>query len=245
MPEWGIDSVRFSVFTDPNFVVPPTLWRDCVGDEPETSTYQRANATKVEVGPFAEGRLTLQVQPMRVDWVHEPLVSLGQQGVSVLGPFPDAADPLLDLSRRWASSNSFPGTPRIALGLVVSSSTTDRASGYRELANLIEGVPTNPEASDFMYQVNIPRTAHVDIAGLKVNRLSKWGVALIRQFVVAGTAAPTTQVVAPDIHCLRLELDINTNPDFEGLLPRRRVTAIIDDLFDGAKEICEGRINVR
>jgi hypothetical protein len=182
---------------------------------------------------------------MRVDWIHEPLAGLGQKDASVLGPFPDAADPLLELSRHWASTNSFPDTSRIALGLVLSSPTTDRASGYRELAEFIEGVPTNPDASDFMYQVNIPRISHVNVAGLKVNRLSKWGVTLIRQFVLTALAARTTQLVNPDRHSLRLELDISTNADFEGLLPPTEMTAIIDDLFEGAREVSDGRLDVK
>jgi hypothetical protein len=223
----------------PDFVAPPTLWRDCVGDEPEISTVQKTTATKTEIGPFAEGTLKLQVQPMRVDWRHEPTGIGSAPGLfPVLGPFPQAADSLLELGRRWAANNSFPDTPRVALGLVLVSLTTDRASGYRELADFVDGVPTNPDASDFMYQVNIPRDSHVDVAGLRVNRLSKWSVGLYRLLALTPAAASPDQI-GPSLVHLHLELDINTAPGLQELLSRDKVPVIIDDLFDGAKEICD------
>ena len=103
VPQWKIDSARLSVFAAPDFAVAPALWRECVGDDPETSIFQRATGTKVEIGPFAEGKLTLQTQPMRVDWVHEPAATPAEPDAPDLGPFPSAAGPLLELGRRWAS----------------------------------------------------------------------------------------------------------------------------------------------
>jgi hypothetical protein len=38
---------------------------------------------------------------------------------------------------------------------------------------------------------------------------------------------------------LRLELDINTSADFQGLIPREAAVSVIDDLLGGAREICE------
>ena len=116
------------------------------------------------------------------------------------------------------------------------SATTDRESGYGELSHFVD-VPANPIATDFMYQVNIPRDSRAGVV-LRVNRLSKWSVALYRQIVVA-PMTPQRLIVSPDSSFLRLELDINTDADFEGMLPRDKIPAIIDDLFEGAKEICE------
>jgi len=157
---------------------------------------------------------------------------------SWLGPFPAAARPLLDLGRRWAASGSFPDTPRIALGLVLTSPTADRASGYRELADFVDGVPADPNATDFVYQVNIPRDSRADVAGLRVNRLSKWSVMLSRLLTIIPMASSPSQFIGPDFHHLRLELDISTDAGFGSLLPRDKVQLIIDDLFDGAQEIC-------
>ena len=238
MVRWQIDNFRFSVLVAPDFTAQPSLWRECVGDEPENSIFQRTTGTKTEIGTLAEAKLTLQIQPMRVDWVHEQSANPGEQGAPRLGPFPDAAGPLLQLARQWATRSSFPDTSRVALGLVLVSSTTDRESGYGELSHFVD-VPANPIASDFMYQVNIPRDCRAGVV-LRVNRLSRWSVASHRQIVVIRNSMTAQQpIVSPDSFFLRLELDINTDADFEGMIPRDKIPAIIDDLFEGATEICE------
>jgi hypothetical protein len=82
MPNWLVVNARLTVFVTPDTVVPQAFWQAVIGEEPETSIVQRAIATRIETGPFAEGKLTLQVQPIRIDWVHEP-VGLGDGGATI------------------------------------------------------------------------------------------------------------------------------------------------------------------
>lgn len=230
--------MRLTVFVTPDTVVPGTLWQDVVGEEPENSAVQRATATRSESGSFADGTLGLQVQPMRIDWVHEP-VGLGSEGASppTFGPFPGAAEPLLELGRRWVRSAWFPATQRIALGFVLISATPDRQAGYRELTRFIDAVPKGSDATDFQYQVNRPRPSRAGISGLRVNRLSKWSVGTYQMVVVVGGSTnPTKGRIQAH---LRLELDINTNPEYEGLIPRESIEGVLSDLFDGACEVYE------
>jgi hypothetical protein len=242
MPDWQLLNARLTIFLAPDALVPPTLWRDLIGEEPENSVVQRATATRTERGPFADGNLSLQIQPMRIDWVHEP-VGVGAVGglPPVLGVFPTAADALLQLGRRWVTNGWFPpSTPRVALGFILISPAPDRESGYRELGQFIDGVPNTPDATDFQYQVNRPRASRTGIDGLQVNRLSKWsvgayGVFVISSAAVAASPSTTTQL----LHHLRLELDINTSADFQRPIPRESVESVIDDLLSGASEICE------
>jgi hypothetical protein len=238
MPDWQMASARFTVFVAPDTIVPSTLWRDIVGEEPENSIVQRAVATKNENGPFAEGTLTLQVQPMRIDWVHEPS-GMGSEGglPPVLGVFPASAEPLLELGRRWAQSAWFPSAQRIAVGFVLISATPDRETGYGELRQFIDAVPNGTGATDFQYQVNRPRPSHAGIDGLRVNRLSKWSVGSYQLVVVLGGATNPTR--GPLQTHLRLELDVSTTQDFVGLLPPERIESVISDLFDGAREVFE------
>lgn len=233
--EWQINTARFSVFTEPDFIAPSTLWHDCVGGDPDTSTYQRANATKLEIGAVEDAQLILQIQPMRIDWSYQPQPNPGELGMPSLGQFPNAADSLLALSRRWVGQESFPKTRRVALGFTLIAATGDRAAGYRELSKFVDCIPTNPDASDFMLQVNIPRPSSANVPGLRVNRLSRWGVLRVRQF----TATPVQPQFGLELGYLHLDLDINTNPEFEGLLPPSEIPMIIDDLFRGAKEVSE------
>ncbi len=84
--------------------------------------------------------------------------------------------------------------------------------------------------------MNRPRASNVDINGLQVNRLSKWSVGAYK-FIAMRAASPPVE--SPLQQHLRLELDISTSADFLGLIPRDEVVRVIDDLFDGAREICE------
>jgi len=234
MAEWHLAVARVSVFLSPDGAVSPTLWQDVVGEEPETSLVQRATATRTASGPYADGSLSLQVQPMRIDWVLEPLPAMDSGAMPELGPFPTAAGPLLDLCRFWAKTEAFPSMLRIALGLVLMSPTPDRDSGYRELAELIDGVPTDGDATDFLYQINKPRDSRRAV-GLRLNRLSKWSVG---SYQLIGVVAGNPLKGQERCH-LRLELDINTPADRDVPLPAENVEAILDDLFDGAIEVCK------
>lgn len=236
MHEWWVLNSRLTVFVTPDTVVPAEMWQGIVGEQPETSVVQRASSTRIETGPLAEGKLTLQIQPFRIDWMHEA-VGMGDGGrPAVLGTFPAAAEPLVQLGHRWVQSAWFPSIQRVALGFNLISPTPDRQTGYGELRQFIDGVPTAPDATEFHYQVNRPRASSAGVNGLQVNRLSKWSVGAYK-FVAMGAGAHPIE--SPLQHHLHLELDINTSADFQGLIPREEVVRVIDDLFSGAGEICE------
>jgi hypothetical protein len=236
MPNWSIINSRLTVFVAPDTVVPSALWQAVVGEEPETSAVQRVSATRIETGPFAEGKLTLQIQPSRVDWVHEP-IGMGEPGqLPALGVFPVAAQPLLQLGRGWIQSEWFPAIQRIALGFVLISPTPDRKSGYQELRQFIDGVPDTLDATDFQYQVNRPRPSAAHVDDLQVNRLSRWSVGGYTFIAIGPGSQPSESALH---HYLRLELDINTSADFQGIIPRNAAEIVMGDLFSGAKEICE------
>lgn len=235
MPTWQVAGCRLTVFVAPDTVVPATLWRDTVGEDPETTTTQRSAGVRVEKGSFGNGNLTLTVQPMRIDWGYDPLPALSTS-VDVLGDFPAAADPLLIFAKRWVRDGWYPITTRIALGLVLISPTTDRKTGYEELSRFVDGVPSAVDATDFLYQVNRPRPSSAGLAGLRVNRLAKWAVAGLRLVALAGGPQNSMSAESYNVH---LELDINTNPDYGVQIPRESVELVIDDLFAAAREVAE------
>jgi hypothetical protein len=236
MPEWQLFQARLSVFVSPDTVVPETLWRKVVGDDPEKSLQNRSTLMKIQSGPLADGILSLQTQPIRIDWIYQA-EEAGSKGATppLLGRFPAAADPLIQLGRRWATSNGFPSATRLALGFILLFPTTSRQDGYQGLRQFIDGVPNAPDATDFLYQVNRPRAGHAGIEGLQVNRLSKWSVSAFRLFAVSALGAQLSQ-----FHLfLQLELDISTGADFQGVIPGERVGAVIDDLLSASFEISE------
>lgn len=240
MPDWRVSSARLTVFVTPDTEVPNTLWRDMVGEDPESSIIQRATSTRTETGPFADGTLTLQVQPMRVDWNYEPIgVGLHDGLPPVLGAFPTAAGPLLQFGYRWVRAAWFPSTSRIALAFVLISATANRERGYRELDRYIDGVPSTPDATDFHYQVNRPRASRAGLDGLQINRLSKWSVGGYGSVFFAPGVPNASPTQSPLLYHLRVELDISTSAAFNGLIPRDTVQSVLDDLFNGATEIAE------
>jgi hypothetical protein len=241
MPEWRLLNARLTVFVAPDTVVPPTIWRDLVGEEPEDSSVQRSTATRIESGPFADGTLKLQIQPMRIDWAYEPVGLEAREGLPpFIGPFPAAADPLIQFGHRWTASAWFPSVSRVAVGFTLLSPTRDRETGYQELSQFIDGVPNTPDARDFHYQVNRPRASRAGIEGLQVNRLAKWSVGAFLVFAVAfdGTSNPSSANSTPRYH-LHLDLDINTSADYQGVIPRGSIEGLIDDLFAAGQEISE------
>jgi len=237
MIDWLTLSARLSVFLAPDAVVSPSLWREVVGDEPDQSSTQRTLATRTETGPFAEGKLTHQVQPVRVDWVYEPPENEPfTTEPMTLGPFPGATDPLLKIAKRWLEVG-FPAAQRIALGFQLMIPCASREAGYEELKHFIDGVPGSGDATDFAYQVNRPRAAGTAVEGLRINRLSKWSVGAFRSIAMS-TAAATPIVGEMRFH-LRVDLDLHTAPDYPGLLPKEQMGQIIQDLREGAIEISE------
>jgi hypothetical protein len=237
MSNWWIANARLTAFVAPDAIVPPTLWQAVLGEEPETTIVQREAALRIESGPFAEGKLTLQVQPIRIDWVHEP-AGMGEGGQPVtLGRFPAAAEPLPQLGRQWIESEWFPSVQRMALGFVLTSPTRNNETGYGELRRFIDGVPSSPDAADFLYQVNRARPSRVGLNGIHVNRLSRWSVGAY-QFVALAPGSPHP-IESPLQYHLRLELDISTSAHFRGLIPPEAAAGLIHDLFNGAQEISE------
>src|SRR5580698_5951156 len=113
MPEWQVLNARLTFFVTPDAILPSGLWQDLVGDEPENSVKQRALSLISDSGPFAEGALTLNILPSRVDWVYEALgLRTDSGGPALIGPFPASAEPLIEIGCRWAAIASFPSTSR-------------------------------------------------------------------------------------------------------------------------------------
>lgn len=232
MPAWHIQTARITAFLAPDSSVSPSIWMDLIGEDSAESVYKKASAAHDDSGPFAEGKLTIQRQPTRIDFRHEP--APGPTPHQFLGSFPDGARPLLELSRRWLSGSA-PSIVRMALGLVlVSDEVADVEAGYRELGTLVDGAPTQPGATDFHLQVNLPRDS-THVAGLRINRLSKWSVGGYFE-VATGRLAAVTQLV--HIH-LRAELDVNTNPEFAGPFGQEQAMSVLDELLVAAGEIAE------
>lgn len=234
---WLVSGARLTVFVTADANISSTLWSEVVGAEPEHSSVQRTVATTLDMGPFADGLLRLQTQPMRLDWNYDASqVGARSADPPHFGSFPTAVSPFLELMRQWIRRPSFPPTTRIALGLVLIRPTSTRETGYAELAQYIDGVPTSSDATEFQYQINRPRPSRV-LPDLLINRLSRWSVANY----VSLTFDPTVQqhLIPPQRLHVRLELDISTAAGRADSIPADRIPNLLEDLLNGAREISE------
>jgi hypothetical protein len=115
----------------------------------------------------------------------------------------------------------------------------DRQSAYRRLAQFLHAVEIDPEgSSEFAYQVNRPRKSRA-VEGLQINRLSKWSATLLVPFglsFIPPGGAHLGKLGDGETTC-RIELDINTDPEYKGDLNHALSSALLKEFVDMAMEI--------
>jgi hypothetical protein len=172
---------------------------------------------------------------MRIDWLAIPD---DPQDKLWIGPFQNSLDSFLELMARWFKIT--PPTKRLAFGTVLNFPVEDRRSGYNLIAKYLPHITLDPEgSSDFLYQINRPRESKTGIPGLRLNRLTKWSVARrgIGQIELSVNEPRASYFPTSESYTCRLELDINTIPDYQGDLPSDQLYSIFQEMVDLGKEI--------
>ncbi len=239
---WYANTLRLTAFPSPSTQFNATgQWERVVGQAPDSQTIQPARGIVEETGKFDDGQLQLMAQPVRIDWNY------------VIGNFPDPNAPLSNVEVSFAVAlQSFfrvaecwlrigLGIKRLAFGAILTRPAQNRADGYREIATYLNNnVKLDPEgSSDFSYQINRPRKLTGE-PQIKVNRLSKWSVGQVQftQIAVNPGMSPYVTTGEP-VLSLRLELDINTDADYQGDLPQENLTDLFHRLTGEAIEIAD------
>ncbi|MBI1741869.1 hypothetical protein HYR54_02255 [Candidatus Acetothermia bacterium] len=88
-------------------------------------------------------------------------------------------------------------------------------------------------SSDFVYQINRRKDSVKGIKELKLNRLANWSAL---ELTMIPTGMASIQSVSSKMAC-RLEMDINTVPEFPGPLPQDKIIQIFEELVLSGKEI--------
>jgi hypothetical protein len=239
--DWLAESLRSTNFPTPG-VEPDarTWWRDLIGQEPETRVVRPAAGEWKEEGPFAGGRLELSVNPAGViQWTlsPNPLKELPTEFATV-GRFVDACDVFTALVRRWYAVA--PRLDRIAFGAVVLHPVTDRVEAYRLLSQCLHDVRIDPEGStDLIYQINRRRPSRSGPKGLEINRLSNWAAIILRVLVQPLVAEARPERSLPALHASRIQLDVNTAPEYRGGFDPSNSAEVFDELVMLAREIVE------
>ncbi|MEG3975459.1 hypothetical protein QT970_12670 [Microcoleus sp. herbarium8] len=241
---WIANSLRMTAILSPAAQLPKhSLWEEVFGQPPENITSQPRTGVQQEDGSFEGGRLSVTVQPARVDWMltvdnnqatNSPIPSIGQF-VDVLNLFADKMTHWLEMS---------PPLQRLAFGSILLLPMDEESSARQQLFAYLPLNPQNFEnAQEFLYQINRPRNSISGISNLLINRLSKWSV--IRWKTI--NFLPTNLISyseSPDSFSCCIELDINTSPDYQENLPKEKLSQIFLELVDLGKEIVkEGDIS--
>lgn len=239
--KWQVESTRFTVFVSPSAKISASDWWSSVVDAPPESHASRPREGFLQdTGAWGGGRLTLMVNPPRIDWIYG--VDIGNIGPELdkfpaLGEFQPEATRLVDLIHKWLPN--CPESTRIAWGTVLSFPVADRKAGYLALSNYLHALKIDAEDStDLIYQINRHRKSKV-MQDLSLNRLSKWAVALIQPLTIQISPAGGALTQGSGLTACRLELDVNTAPEEQAPLPRNFLEPLLDELVALTKEIAE------
>lgn len=239
--EWLAAGLRVTAFpSEPQKIDGLSWWLELLGYPPEAQTIRPKAGQRQEEGEYEGRKLTLRIQPERIDWILAPVVKAPSEvleGMLVVGPFGEVVASLVNLIERWLPVS--PPITRLAVGGVFAQPVDDVRAGYLRLARYLPTIHLDPDSSDFFYQINRPRPSRVvGLDGLRINRLSKWSVVVLQQIslAVSGKAVTATTPETVELAC-RLEVDVNTDPHYRAPLPQANLPVIFRELVETAEEI--------
>jgi hypothetical protein len=238
---WQVERLRATAFPSPMAQVrEPTWWSDLVGEPPETRTVHPRQGGSQEEGAFGTGRLVLRIESTRIDWL---LTVAGEQKSSgedapTIGLFPNVLRGFQELIERWFNLETCPSVIRLAFGAVLLQPVPSLQDAYQQLGHYLPSMMSDPEgSSDFLYQINRRRDSITGIAGLKINRLSKWSAASFMTMRFAGSPERILYRPSMSTFFAQLELDINTALDFQGEFEKGQLLSVFSELVQLGCEI--------
>jgi hypothetical protein len=226
---------------EPQFAAQQHWWRELTGAEPENVLEKRQRQEKEESGTYQGLTLTLGIDLLRIQWTVAPRldadnINLNLMEPPILGPFMDRQEWFRVLMEQWLPR--CPPIHRLAFTASLLQPVENHQAGYQMLDRYLRCVDIDPQSSEILYRINRRRPSGTGIRGLTLNRLSTWVVAkfAVRVQVVEG-AHPQQQVPQGETFACAVELDINTAPDFQGLLPQADLPRIFAELVQAGVEI--------
>jgi hypothetical protein len=240
---WKVFSLRLTTFPSPSAEISPPVdwWTRLMGDKPDSSTLRPKELAQIDMGTFIEGEFSLHVQPTRIDW----RLSIKNDSEELkefphLGEFDIVLNRFSQRMLTWFEYKDCPASQRIAFGAELVCPVENRNEGYRLLLPYLN-VPLDLEgASDFQLQINRPRISRSQIEGLRINRLSRWSVMMLGTTKIPLQRSQILGLV-PNLQftACRLELDINTSPEFVGEFVHTDLPQLWNELISLGKGIAE------
>ena len=188
--------------------------------------------------------MSVEARKDRIDWrlSHDPKNLSGE--LPIIGPYETLAERFRQVMLGWLSL--CPQISRLAYGAVLLMPAGEPSQACQILEPLLPGIKIDWDNSyDFLYRINRRRRSSSGVEGLEINRVATWSLATIsgmRVDFVSGQPAPSI-IQLPDSGICRLELDINTAPEFQRVLEKSVRSNLFAELVDFGNEIArEGDI---
>lgn len=242
---WQAEGFRLSVFLDD--AIDPTnmsFWEQLVGDPPDEVQRKPREQSFKEGGPLFSGRLSVEASKDRIDWRLNFDPNNASDQLPILGSYDSLKEQFRKLMREWFTH--CPPTHRLGYGAVLLLPTETSSEACKLLDDLLPAINIDWENTyDFLYRINRRRPSRCNIQGLEINRLATWSVASVSGVRVNfAPSRPIPSIIQlSDSTLCRLELDINTAPEFRQKLDGNIGSDIFDELVNFGDEIAsEGDI---
>ena len=241
LSDWQAENMRLSAFVV-NAIDPTkrNFWESLIGTPPNEIRRRPQQQLVMEEGPFLSGQLCVEVTNNRIDWRLLPDLNNPPHDLPTVGSYDVLESGFRELMQRWLAD--CPPVHRLAYGGVLLLPAESLPDALRRLDELLPTVRVEPEITqDFMYRINKRRDSRSGIEGLKINRLSTWAAVQVietRIHVSEGDQGTLNMTQLPNSRGLcRLEIDINTIPEFNQEFDKDMVLDIFNELVDIGNEI--------
>lgn len=239
---WQTEGLRLTAFTSPAAQFSQqNWWSEIVGEEPEKRDSKPRTGEQLESGKYGNGRLILRVNPTRIDWQFAAIENESPEDVKipVIGSFPESRDVFSELMQRWLELDAMPPIVRLAFGTNLLHPVDNPESGHEFLLRYLPFNFNLEGTSDFLYQISRRKDSTI-IPNLKINRLTKWFLAVIQNVMVSFVPGQITTVpIDFQTFVASLELDINTVPDVGIELNRNILPQLFNELINFGNQIAQ------
>jgi hypothetical protein len=239
---WRVALLRITAFTNtPDVTVADNWWKAVAEEAPESKLVKMKGTALTMEGQHGTGRLTLNVEFNRVDWLFSPNVNLEQDFGEIpnLGSYEQVGSAFDKQIRNWI--RVAPPITRVARGGVFFLPAADKGASYEALAQYLPYLKIDPKgSSELLYQINRARQSTV-VPGLTINRLQKWSSMRVQhvQFEIVASAGQQVRggATAPGFDATKLELDVNSSGERTEALPTESLESLYSELAHIETEI--------
>lgn len=238
--DWQVENLRATIFTSISIDASNNkFWKELLDSEPDEVVSRPHQQFVAEIGQALNGRLSVETNVNRIDWIlqfnfRDPIL-----GLPVIGPYEDIGLKFQKLIRDWIKF--CPSVYRLAYGGVLLLPANSMKDAYSKLGNLLETIKIDSENThDLHFRVNRKRKSECSVSELEINRISTWNVIQLIEGYDMSMDGQNQQIVTkfsdPKSVC-RLELDINTNPEINDNFNKDDVQNIFNELFEFGNQI--------